>query len=231
MRLDRFLANSKLGSRNDVKRIIKDGYVSVNGKKILRPDFHINPENDTIYVFDQKIIFKKHVYIMLNKPKGVICTNESYVRNVFNFLPDDYIKYDLHSVGRLDKDTEGLLIITNDGIYTHNVISPKKHVEKEYYVELEKSIKEHELKVFDEGVILDDGYKTLPAKYKIIDMNKLFLTIYEGKFHQVKRMFEAVGNKVNYLKRVRIGKLLLDPNLKTGAFKEISYTEAKLAFE
>ncbi|MEZ0535839.1 pseudouridine synthase [Caldicellulosiruptoraceae bacterium PP1] len=231
MRLDKFLANSGIGTRSEVKKIIKNGLVKVNGIVVLDSDYKIDENIDIIEVSENTINFKKDIYLMLNKPKGVICSTESSSRNVFNLLDSSYIHKKVHTVGRLDKDTEGLLIITNNGEYTHNVISPKKQIEKEYYVELLYDIDIEKIKEFEKGVILDDGYKTLPAKYEIIDNNKVNLIITEGKFHQVKRMFIAIGNQVTYLKRIRIGSLQLDNSLKLGEYKEINEEQAFLVFK
>lgn len=232
MRLDKFLAHSGFGTRNEVKKLIKKGLVKVNGMQVKDPDLKINEDKDIVQVADQTVKIQKWVYIMMNKPQGYVCSNDDpFSLTVFSLIPENLHYRDLHTVGRLDKDAEGLLIITNNGQYTHKVISPKKHIEKEYIVKLERTIDIEKIKMFEDGIILDDGYKTLPAKYTVIDDFTISLTIHEGKYHQIKRMFEAIGNKVVYLKRVRIGGLKLDESLEPGKCKLLNEFEAFLVFE
>jgi len=231
MRLDKFLTHCGFGSRTQVKKLIREGIVTVNGKQIVEVDFKINPEEDVVEIDGMVVKFSRRIYIMMNKPKGYVCSNDDPMSlTVFSLISDDLKHRDLHTVGRLDKDAEGLLIITDDGEYTHKVISPKKRIEKEYLVRLEKEVDEERLKEFENGIILDDGYKTLPAKYTIIDSTTVKLCIYEGKYHQVKRMFEAIGNKVVDLKRRRLGGLNLDESLKPGEYRVMKEEEAYLVF-
>jgi len=232
MRLDKFLAHSGFGTRREIKSLIKEGLVKVNGRQAKSPDLKIDEDIDIVQVGDEIVQLKRWIYIMMNKPQGYVCSNEDpFSPTVFSLIPEKLKYRNLHTVGRLDKDAEGLLILTNNGEYTHKVISPKKHVEKEYFVKLENEVDIQRLKEFENGVVLDDGYKTLPAKYTIIDSYTVTLVVHEGKYHQVKRMFEAIGNKVVYLKRIRIGELKLDENLKPGEYKVIDEPEAFLVFE
>ncbi|WAM32954.1 pseudouridine synthase [Caldicellulosiruptor morganii] len=232
MRLDRFLAHSGFGTRSEVKRLIKEGFVKVNGEEAKSPNLKIDESRDIVQVGEEIVRLQKWVYIMMNKPRGYVCSNnDPFSPTVFSLIPETLKYRNLHTVGRLDKDAEGLLIITNNGEYTHRVISPRKHIEKEYIVRLERELCEEKIKVFEDGIVLDDGYKTLPAKYTIIDDFTVSLTIHEGKYHQIKRMFESIGNKVVYLKRIRIGKLRLDENLKPGKYKVLDELEAFLVFE
>lgn len=232
MRLDKFLAHSGFGTRSEVKKLIKEGLVKVNGRQAKSPDLKIDEDKDVVQVGEEIVKLQKWVYIMMNKPQGYVCSNDDpFSPTIFSLIPENLKYRNLHTVGRLDKDAEGLLIITNNGEYTHKVISPKKHIEKEYIVKLEKELNRKKMKVFEDGVVLDDGYKTLPAKYTIIDNFTISLTIHEGKYHQIKRMFESIGNRVVYLKRIRIGKLKLDENLNPGKYKVLDELDAFLVFE
>ncbi|WAM30742.1 pseudouridine synthase [Caldicellulosiruptor naganoensis] len=232
MRLDKFLAHSGFGTRSEVRRLIKKGVVKVNGRKANSPDLKVDEEKDVVQVGEKIVKLQKWVYIMMNKPQGYVCSNDDpFSPTIFSLIPENLKYRNLHTVGRLDKDAEGLLIITNNGEYTHKVISPKKHIEKEYIVKLEKELNREKIKVFEDGVVLDDGYKTMPAKYTIIDDFTVSITIHEGKYHQIKRMFESIGNRVVYLKRIRIGRLKLDENLNPGEYKVLDELDAFLVFE
>lgn len=231
MRLDKLLSNMGLGTRKDLKKFAKDGLIQVDGKTVKDSSYHVDPEVNVIEFDGEKIIYREFVYLMLNKPKGVVSATEDLVeRTVVDLLDDQYRPFEVFPVGRLDKDTEGLLILTNDGKMAHEVLSPRKHVPKTYFAEIDGKVTEEDKRSFIQGVILDDGYKTLPAELVIIEsgeQSKIELTIFEGKFHQVKRMFQAVGKKVTYLKRVKMGKLELDPSLALGEYREL--TEEELA--
>lgn len=228
MRLDKFLANSGVGSRKEVKEYIKKYRIKVNGTIIKIPDIKINEEKDIIE-FDNKIIkYKKYVYIMLNKPKNVItATEDKYHKTVLD-LVKGYETYKLFPVGRLDIDTEGFILLTNDGNLAHNLLSPKKDKLKKYYVELENIISDEEIKRVENGVYIDNDYLTKKSKIEKLDKKSLYIYISEGKFHQVKKMFLAVNNKVNYLKRVEISGLKLDENLKLGDYRELTEEELRL---
>lgn len=221
MRLDKYLVECGIGSRKEVKKIIDEKLISVNDKIILSPKENINEENDIVKYNNEVIKYKKFRYYILNKISGYItAVDDPRDKTVMELLPDWVIKKDLAPVGRLDKDTEGLLLLTNDGQLNHKLLSPKNHVEKTYYAELEKNISQDDLEKLEKGVDIG-GYITMPALAKKIDDNKIHLTIKEGKFHQVKKMLEAVNNKVVYLKRISFGKLKLD-NMKLGEVREVN---------
>ena len=220
MRLDKFLVECGIGSRKEVKKLIGDRKISVNGNIVISPKENIDENRDEIIYNGEKLEYKEFRYYILNKKAGYITAVEDpRDRTVMELLPDWVIKKDLAPVGRLDKDTEGLLLLTNDGQLNHKLLSPKSHVEKTYYAELESEIGEEDILKLQEGVDIG-GYITMPAKAEKIDSKKIFLTIKEGKFHQVKKMLEAVNNKVIYLKRVKFGKLELK-SLELGEVKEI----------
>lgn len=233
-RLDKVLANMGYGSRKDVRKIVKAGEVTVNG--IVAKDFsmHVDPENDVIEVDGEVLEYKKYIYVMLNKPQGVIsATEDDYDETVVDILPDEYKIFRPAPVGRLDKDTEGLLILTNDGELNHLLLSPKRHVPKRYYAKIDGIVTQDDVEKFKEGVVLDDGYKTMPGELFILksdEISEIELVIYEGKFHQVKRMFEAVGKKVIYLKRIEMGPLKLDESLELGESRELTKEEVELLY-
>lgn len=234
-RLDKILANMGYGSRKDVKKLIKEGRVEVNNKIVKKNDFKIDPNNEQISVDGCEILYRKYIYLMVNKPKDVVSsTDDPISRTVLDLLDDEYLIFNPFPAGRLDKDTEGLLLLTNDGKLAHELLSPKKGVDKTYYVEVEGFIEESYIGKFNEGIILDDGYKTLPAKLEILEPNifsKALLTIKEGKFHQVKRMFKAFNMEVVYLRRISIGSLKLDEKLKLGEYRELTEKEIQLLKE
>ena len=227
MRLDKFLANSGVGSRKEVKELIKQGLVFVNEERIKSSDKNIDENKDIIKVNNKLITYKKHVYIMLNKPKNVISATDDNKHKTVIDLIKGYDTYNIFPVGRLDIDTEGLLLLTNDGKLSHNLLSPKKHVEKEYLVKLKENINDHNIYKVENSIELEDGYVCKRAKISKISENELTISITEGKFHQVKRMFKAVNNEVIYLKRIRMGNLLLDKNLMLGEYRELSSDELK----
>ena len=199
------------------------------------PGVQVDSESDDIRFNGEKIVYREFVYIMLNKPDGYIsATFDKYDPIVLDLIDQSYLVFEPFPVGRLDKDTEGLLVLTNDGQLAHRVLSPKKHVPKTYYAKIQGKVTEEDILAFEKGVILDDGYETMPSQLKILksdDMSEIELTIHEGKFHQVKRMFESVGKKVVYLKRLSMGKLMLDENLGLGEYRELTDEEVKLIEE
>lgn len=220
MRLDKYLTECGIGSRKEVKKIIDSGAVSVNEKIVSSPKENVNEEKDIVKYKEEIIKYKKFRYYILNKISGYItAVDDPREKTVMDILPDWVIKKDLAPVGRLDKDTEGLLLLTNDGQLNHRLLSPKSHVDKTYYAELEKDISEDDLEKLRKGVDIG-GYITMPAEAKKIEEKKIHLTIKEGKFHQVKKMLEAVNNKVVYLKRISFGKLELK-EMELGEVKEI----------
>lgn len=225
IRLDKILSHMGYGSRKEVKDIIRKGYVSVNGETIYDDDFKVNIDEDEIILDGIDINYSEFVYIMLNKPDGYIsATYDPNQPTVLDLVPE-YEKMNIFPVGRLDIDTEGLLILTNDGHLAHNLLSPKKHVFKTYYVKFDGAYKEKYKKYFEEGIILDDGYKTLPGSIDVISSNEAYVKIREGKYHQVKRMFEALQMKVVYLERISFGSINLDKNLKKGEYRLLTLDE------
>lgn len=224
MRLDKMLANSGVGSRKDIKNMVKSGVVTVNGEIAKKSDVHINENTDKICVNGVPVEYKEFIYLMLNKPAGYVSATEDFkYPTVIDLVPDQYRHYDLFPVGRLDIDTEGLLILTNDGGYAHNVLSPKKHVYKTYYAELDIPATESDVKAFADGITIDGGYTCKEAELTISDGEKpaAFVKICEGKFHQVKLMFNAVGKNVTYLKRIKFGEFDLPDDLPLGELTEI----------
>lgn len=228
MRLDKFLGNHGFGTRKEVKLLVKRGAVKVNDVLVKKADIKLVPDKDTVTVYDEAVTYEPFVYIMLNKPAGYISSTKDYKDETVLELIDGFDHYDLHPVGRLDKDTEGLLILTNDGQFSHDVLSPKKHVDKTYYARVEGYVTDETVALFKAGVTLDDGYEAMPADLQILsagDISEIELIIQEGKFHQVKRMFKAVGMTVIYLKRIQMGGLPLDESLKPGAYRKLTLEE------
>ena len=225
IRLDKVLAHLGYGSRKDVKLLIRRKAVSVNGETVRDDDIHVNPEEDEIIVENATLSYTKFQYWMLNKPKGVV---SAVVDNVYPTVMscfDEFVSRDVFPVGRLDLDTEGLLLITNDGHLAHHLLSPKHHVDKVYEVALAKEFDERWSEAIMSGIEIDGPYVCKPAKIEIIDPTHLKLTIMEGKYHQVKRMMIACENEVLELKRISMGPLLLDPNLKAGDYRPLSEKE------
>ena len=227
MRIDKFLSNSGAGSRKEIKALIKNNAVSVGGKTIKDPSFKVDEDSSGVCVNGEYIMYKKYVYLMLNKPSGYVsAVFDKRLPVVCDLVDERYAHFDVFPVGRLDMDTEGLLVLTNDGALSHRLLSPKSHVDKQYFVRCEHAIDPSYETAFKDGVTLDDGYKTMSAAIEFLkDKNECLLTIREGKFHQVKRMFKAVGNTVIYLKRVKMGGLRLDDNLPLGAVRELTEDE------
>jgi len=230
IRVDKILSSSGIGSRKEVKKYIRNGLVHVDGKVIDNPGLLIDPMVQKICFQGQEVFYQQFYYYMLNKPAGFIsATEDKYDQTVMDLLkPKD--QKNLFPVGRLDKDTEGLLLLTNDGELTHNLLSPKKKVPKTYYAKIQGQVTKSDKIAFQSGVLLDDGYHTLPSELKIItsgDISEIELTICEGKFHQVKRMFISRGQKVIYLKRISMGSLKLDENLDLGEYRPLTEKEIK----
>ena len=228
IRLDKILAHSGYGSRKEVKELIRKGFVMVNGEIITDDDFKVDEINDEITIADSTIKYEKNIYIMLNKPDGYISATYDNHDPIVLDLIEGYEKRNLFPVGRLDKDTVGLLLITNDGDLAHRMLSPKKHVDKTYYLKFEGELTLDKISKFQEGIILDDGYLCMPANYNRINNNEGILTIKEGKYHQVKRMLEALDCKVTYLKRISFGPITLDENLQEGEYRFLTDEELKL---
>ncbi len=228
MRLDKLLSNYKYGTRTAVKKLIKSGKVTVNNAVVKDNAMHINPEIDCVTIAGEVLNYKKQIVFMMNKPKGVVSTRKDpYYKSVFDLLSQSDQRFDLSIAGRLDVDTEGLLLLTNDGALLHEIITPNKMVEKVYYVETKQVI--DNIEALLKPMTLLDGNDTpyTPRKPKIItsDKNTAVIAICEGKYHQVKRMFAAINHEVVYLKRIAINKLTLDENLALGAYKILSEDE------
>lgn len=233
LRIDKMLSNTGLGSRKQIKQDARKGYIEVNGTIEKDSSRIIDTETDEIKYNGGIIKYIQFIYLMMNKPGGVIsATEDNYDKTVIDLLSDEDRFFKPFPVGRLDKDSEGLLLITNDGQLAHDLLSPKKHVDKTYYVEVEEEVTDDDVKAFEKGVILkEDNYKTLPAKLQIIKSgypSSCLVTIREGKFHQVKRMFNAVNNEVTYLKRISMGPLKLDESLRTGDYRHLTEDELRL---
>lgn len=233
VRLDKFLADVGYGTRSEVKKQLKNGSVTINGTMCKRPEEKIDPTKDQICVLGKKIEYETMSYYLFYKPAGCVTakTDEMH-KTVMDFFPDT-VRKKCSPVGRLDKDTEGLLLITNDGALNHHLMSPTHHISKTYYAKLDHAVPEEATILFKEGIDIGDDKKTLPAQLKILanetdaSGNAVFhaeLTIHEGRYHQVKRMFSAVGCTVTYLKRLSLGSLTLG-NLKPGEYRRLTDEE------
>ncbi|MBC6175842.1 rRNA pseudouridine synthase [Listeria welshimeri] len=226
MRLDKLLSHTGFGSRKEVKPLLKSGAVVVNGTIQKDSKMQVNPDKDEITVHGTPVVYQEFVYFMLHKPQNVVSATEDNVsETVIDLLAQEDILTNSFPVGRLDKDTEGLLIITNDGTLAHNLLSPKKHIDKTYYAKIDGEVLLEDVKAFAEGIALEDGYICKPARLEIINPNEIKVTIQEGKFHQVKRMFAARGKTVSYLKRISMGQLQLDESLELGEYRPLTETE------
>lgn len=241
-RLDKLLAHEGFGSRKDIRKLLRNCEVLVNGSRTYDPATQVDAENDTISVDGEEINLHKNLYLMMNKPQHYVCsTKEGDHETVFDLLDDSlrtpYLQDKLHLVGRLDMDTEGLLLFTTDGELTHRLISPKSHISKTYLCGLEHTeTAEHQAAItakFESGIEVgpednEQGFTAQPAEITWLNDKIAQLTIYEGKYHQVKRMFAAVGNKIVYLKRISMGQLQLDESLELGEYKELSESDLQL---
>ena len=231
MRLDKFISTTTTLSRAEAKKIIKKG-ILINDILVKSPDYKIDEINDQVIVNGNRLFYQKYVYIMMNKPQNVISATEDAIdKTVVDLLEEKDRIYKVFPVGRLDKDTEGLMLLTNDGELAHKLISPKKDVEKKYYVEVSGELKEEHLELVKDGLVIDEGYKCKSARLEILESSKVksIANIYitEGKFHQVKRMMKALDTTVTYLKRLSIGTLELDKNLKLGEYRYLTDKEIK----
>lgn len=229
MRLDKFLGNMGVGSRKEVKALCKKGHVRVNGEVQKDSSFAVDENVDRIFVDGDEIHYQKYIYLMLNKPTGVIsATEDSSHRTVLDLVDEKYAHYDLAPVGRLDIDTVGLLLLTNDGEQMHRWISPKSKVEKEYLVKIDKELSEEAIRRLEAGVYLEaEDYTTLPASVVSVAPLTYRMIIMEGKFHQIKRMMKSEQAEVVYLKRVRMGSLDLDEALDEGLMRELTTEEVE----
>jgi 16S rRNA pseudouridine516 synthase len=235
MRIDKLLANMGYGSRKEVKKLLKDGGLQVNGEVIKDGKVHVDADNDTVMLYGEKVEYREFIYLLMNKPPGLIsATEDANEETVIDILQMDDQIFNPFPVGRLDKDTEGLLLITNDGQLSHQLLSPKRHVPKTYFAVIEGEVTDRDIEAFKEGVTLEDGYHTKPGELVILKSgptSDIELTITEGKFHQVKRMFESVGKRVVYLKRLSMGPLKLDEDLQLGEYRELTDEEVEMLKE
>lgn len=224
MRLDKFLTQTGEFSRSEAKQKIKKGSITVNGEIVKKPEIKVSAE-DIVCIDGRSITYEEYRYIMLYKPAGVVsATEDTQCRTVLDLIKEG--KKGLFPVGRLDKDTEGLLLLTNDGVLAHNLLSPKKHVDKTYFAILDGPVGKKEQELFLNGLDIGDEKVTLPAKLDLTEKeNEIFITLQEGRFHQVKRMAQAVGRKVTYLKRISMGSLVLDDSLEKGAYRSLTEEE------
>lgn len=235
LRLDKYLADMQLGTRSEVKEYIRKSRIKVDGEVIRTPDFKIDTNQQAVTFDGQDITYVENEYYMLNKPAGVLsAANDKKAQTVVDLIETKNRK-DLFPVGRLDKDTEGLLLITNDGPLAHNLLTPKKHVDKVYYAKVRDVMGKEQVRLFSEGLKIHDDFTALPAKMEIIQTHgqkgqedaytEVHVTIHEGKFHQIKKMFEAVGSEVLYLERLSFGPLELDQSLERGSYRKLSEEE------
>ncbi|PKR79337.1 16S rRNA pseudouridine(516) synthase [Halalkalibacillus sediminis] len=230
MRIDKLLSNQGFGSRKDVKKLLKKKMVIVDGETISSSSTHVDPETSEVYVGNEKVHYQSYIYLMMNKPTGVIsATHDDMHQCVIDLIEEKYRPQHLFPVGRLDKDTTGLLLITNDGEFSHQLMSPKKHVDKVYEATVTCEVTDEDIRRFESGITLEDGYETKPALLKVnrttTETSDVTITISEGKFHQIKRMFKAVDKHVLTLKRVKIGNLTLDSHLEEGQYRELTPDE------
>lgn len=234
MRLDKFLGEMGKGTRSQIKEMVRKGRIMVNGMAEKKPERKINPETDEITLDGCKVAYQAFEYYMLYKPQGVVSATEDSRYQTVTSLIDNAVRKDLFPVGRLDIDTEGLLLITNDGDLAHRLLSPRHHVDKTYYAHITGSLPADAVRRFQDGIVLEDGTTCMPARLKLLfdqpedGKTAVTLTIQEGKFHQVKRMFEAVGCQVVYLKRLSMGPLVLDKRLQPGAYRPLTDEEVSL---
>jgi len=232
-RIDKILSNLGHGTRKEVKALLKKGKVEIDGVIVSDSATKVDPDKAIIKVSGEEINYRKFIYLIMNKPAGVVsATVDNHDETVIDLLDQQYHSFKPFPIGRLDKDTVGLLLITNDGELNHKLIAPKNHVDKVYYAEINKFIDAKDITTFKNGVVIDDGYKCMPAILEVLKANEngseVMVTIQEGKFHQVKRMFESVDKKVVFLRRISFGPLKLDENLSEGQYRELSEDEINL---
>lgn len=229
MRIDKLLAHTGFGTRNDVKRLLKKKCVTVDNKVITKSNIHVDPNKQSIAVHGEKVNYQKYIYLLLHKPKDYVSATVDYQdKTVVDLIPKQYRHFNVSPVGRLDKDTEGLMLLTNDGELNHRLTSPKYEIFKTYFAEVDGKVTEDHIQLFQDGIVLDDGYKTKKAYLEIVksdSLSEVKLSISEGKFHQVKRMFLALGMEVMYLKRLTIGELKLDESLEIGQVRLLNDEE------
>ena len=235
MRLDKFFTSQSLLTRKEAKEAVKKGKITVNGKTVKVSDMQIDPRNDTIELSGQNVSYKEYIYIMLNKPQGVVsATDDKRHRTVLNLVPPELFRKGLFPAGRLDIDTEGFVLLTDDGDFAHRILSPKKHVPKTYEAVIDKPVDSDDIAAFENGLVLKDGTVCMRAALKVLKESKqplVEIVLREGKYHQIKRMFESRGKKVLRLKRTKIGGLPLDKDLALGTCREILHKERNKILE
>ncbi|MGG7079248.1 pseudouridine synthase [Clostridium sardiniense] len=229
-RLDKIISNLGYGSRKEIKVLARKGFIEVDGVVEKDSGKLVDPDKSVIKINGEQIFYREFIYLMMNKPDGVIsATSDSREETVVDLLEVDHQAFEPFPVGRLDKDTVGLLLLTNDGELNHRLIAPKWKVDKVYYAKIDKKVTEEDIEAFKNGITLDDGYVCKEAILEIIEAtdegSEINVTIQEGKFHQVKRMFEAVGKNVVYLQRIEFGGLPLDEELEEGEYRELTEEE------
>lgn len=221
MRLDKYLSDCGYGTRREVKQLIRDGRVKVNDSVVTKDGFAVNEKKDIVLFDHEAVRYQANIYLMLHKPQGYLSANEdTRYATVFDLIPE-YAHRNMFCVGRLDKDTEGLLLICDDGALAHRLLSPRHHVSKQYLVHLIVPISDADMARVCNRIVLEDGTECLPANMSRLDEDKVIIEIFEGKFHQVKRMFKMVNNEVTYLKRLSMGSLRLDEALPVGKYREL----------
>lgn len=233
MRLDKFIVSCGMATRSEVKKLVKQGRVTVDGITAVKSDEKIDENTSVVCLDGEQLNYREFIYLMLNKPSGYVsATYDAKLPTVIDLVPEEYLHFEPFPVGRLDIDTEGLLILTNDGKLAHELTSPKKHVYKTYYAELDADMEDADIEIFKNGIKLDEDFTTLPAELVITeDRKKVYISICEGKFHQVKRMCQKVGKNVAYLERVKMGGLELDGSLERGTVRELKDNEIQLIYK
>ena len=227
MRLDKYLADMGLGTRSEIKKAVRSGRVSVDGRTVTDPGTKVGPE-DAVLFDGTAVTYEPYVYYMLHKPAGVISASEDRRERTCVDLIDETRRRDLFPVGRLDRDTEGLLLITNDGDLCHRLLTPSRHVDKVYFARVSGRVTGEDVRGFADGLQVDADFRAMPAQLRILrsdSVSEVEIVIREGKFHQIKRMFRAVGKEVLYLKRLSMGSLTLDPALEAGAWRRLTADE------
>lgn len=227
MRIDKFLSNMGVASRTESSKAARAGLILVNGTAVKKADVHIDPEKDVIVYCGRKIEYRKYTYILMNKPDGVVsATEDGRDKTVIDLLPEELQKLNLFPCGRLDKHTLGLVMLTDNGDLAHRLLSPKHHVKKKYYFESKFPLREEEIAYLEEGATLEDGYVTKPSKIELLENGRSgYITLVEGKYHQIKRMLESVNNKITYLERITFGPLALDASLCRGEWRFLTQDE------
>lgn len=231
MRLDKLLSDMGIASRKELKQIIKSGRVRINGIAAAVPEAKVDPEKDIVSLDGEELSYSRFHYYIMDKPAGVVtATDDKKQKTVLDLVSPEMRRMELFPVGRLDKDTSGLLLLTDDGDFAHRVISPKSEVQKLYYAKVDGTPDESDVIAFKNGIVLKDGLECLPAGLEIIGENECLVTVMEGKYHQVKRMLASRGKPVTELRRLSIGRVKLDGTLGPGGYRELTSEELKDVF-